>query len=404
MRIVLATCGSRGDVQPMIAFALALKNAGHDVLLAGPPEKAGWARQLGCPYKEFGRDVTAFLNHMNSAVTLHANMVSVLFVRKELHSQFKLLPEILKHADLVIGSSLMFALSSIAQAMDIKYRYVVFTPQLFESGDHPFLTIKTQTFPRFFNMMSWKIATLLDKFNITLLVNQYRKKMGLLSIENAWDHILGEYPIVACDKEVATVPRDVGRKFVQTGYLHLRLPGIVQPDLDRFLERGERPVYAGFGSMPPKDQAKNIPLLTAAAASLGKRIIITKFWKKSSEYESDKDVFFVQNYPHLLLFPKTDAVIHHGGAGTTATAALSGVPQVIVPHILDQYFHGHRICLAGLGPKPVWRSKLTRHNLASALAECLSKPKIREKATKVCQSIDLDKSLQLAVQTIEDSC
>ena len=57
--------------------------------------------------------------------------------------------------------------------------------------------------------MSWKIASVLDKCNITFLVNQYRKKMGLLSVGNAWNHILGEDTIVACDKQVAKVPEDV---------------------------------------------------------------------------------------------------------------------------------------------------------------------------------------------------
>ncbi|MCD4719065.1 MAG: glycosyltransferase [Desulfobacula sp.] len=403
MRIVLATCGSRGDVQPMIALSLALKAAGHDVLLVGPPEKALWARQLGCPYKKFGTDVTTFLNNMKDAISLRTNIASVFFVRQELHSQFKVLPKIIETADLVIGSSLMFALSSIAQAMNIKYRYVAFTPQLFPSNNHPFLTIKTQTLPQWCNGMSWKIASLLDKFNLTFLINRYRKKLGLGPVDNAWDHILGEHPIVACDKEVAKVPIDVKTMFVQTGYLHLDLPAAAQPNLDRFLKKGERPIYAGFGSMPPKDQAKNIPLLVAAARRVGKRIIITKFWEKSSEYQSANDVFFIKNYPHLMLFPQTDAVIHHGGAGTTATTAISGVPQVIIPHILDQYFHGQKIYSSNLGPKPIWRSKLTVGKLSAALKECLSNPKIKQTAKKIKKSIDRDKSLQLTVKTIEQS-
>ena len=403
MKIVLATCGSRGDVQPMIALCLALKTAGHDVLLVGPPEKAQWARQLGCSYKKFGADITAILNNMKDAISLRTNIASLLLVRQELHSQFKVLPQIIKTADLVIGSSLMFALSSIAQAMKIKYRYVAFTPQLFQSDDHPFLTVKTQTLPRWCNGMSWKIAGLLDKLNLTFLINRYRKKMGLGPIDNAWDHILGKQTIVACDKQVAKVPIDVKKTFVQTGYLHLDLPDTPQPDLDRFLKKGERPIYAGFGSMPPRDQDKNIPLLIAAARSVGKRIIITKFWKNPSEYQAANDVFFIKNYPHLMLFPQTDAVIHHGGAGTTATTAISGVPQVIVPHILDQYFHGQRIYLSNLGSKPIPRKKLTADKLANQIEKFLYNPGIKETAEKTGKLINRDKSLQLTVKTIERS-
>jgi len=403
MRIVLATCGSRGDIQPMIALSLALKSAGHDILLAGPPEKGPWARQLGCPYIEFGQDVTAFLNTMRDVTGLRANIASFSFVRQELNSQFKILPQIIKNANLVIGSSLLFGLSSMAQAMNIKYRYIAFTPQLFPSSEHPFLTIKTQTLPKWCNGLSWKIARLLDRFNITYLINRHRRKMGLGPINNAWDHILGDHTIVACDKEIAKVPGDVKKTFIQTGYLHLDLPEIPQPDLDRFLEKGERPIYAGFGSMPPIGQEKNIPLLVDAARSIGKRIIIAKFWKKSSEYLSANDVFFIKNYPHLMLFPKTHAVIHHGGAGTTATSAISGVPQVVIPHILDQYFYGQKIYLSNLGPRPIWRSRLTADKLAAAIEKCLYNSRIKQAAEKTGKSIDRDKSLQLTVKTIEQS-
>ena len=64
MKIVLATFGSRGDVQPMLALSLGLQRAGHDVLLAGPPEKAAWAESLGCPFHPLGSDLTAFIDGM----------------------------------------------------------------------------------------------------------------------------------------------------------------------------------------------------------------------------------------------------------------------------------------------------------------------------------------------------
>ena len=74
------------------------------------------------------------------------------------------------------------------------------------------------------------------------------------------------------------------------------------------------------------------------------------------------------------------AVIHHGGAGTTATTAISGVPQIIVPHLLDQYYWGNQIYQAQLGPKPIWRAGLTSGKLAAAIRECLSNEQIRQKA------------------------
>jgi UDP:flavonoid glycosyltransferase YjiC (YdhE family) len=371
------------------------------VLLLGPPEKARWAEQLGCTYQKFGRDVTAFIKPMETAVNLQAGIRFVSFVRQELRVQFKLLPRLIRGADLVIASSLIFALSSIAQAMDIPYQYIGFTAQLFPSRLHPFLTIKTQTLPQWANGLTWKGADLADRFNITFLINSFRKKMGLPSIENAWDHILGDRPIAACDRQVAMVPKDVKKSVVQTGYLHLDLPRVAHPGLEHFLEKGEKPIYAGFGSMPPRDRNRTIPLVIRAAGSLGKRIIVGDFQGKTSDYQSGNDLFFIHSFPHLELFPKTCTVIHHGGAGTTATAAISGVPQVIVPHILDQYYHGHRIYLGCLGPRPIHRSRLTKDRLIVALRECLSNSKINKTAEQVGKSIDRYRSMDLAVKAVE---
>jgi len=403
MKIILATCGSRGDVQPMIALTIGLKSAGHDALLLGPPEKANWAEKMECPYMAFGKDVTAFINNMEDAISIRAGISFVSFVRQEIHSQFKVLPSIIKNADLLIGSSLVFGLSSLAQAMSIKYRFIAFTPLLFPSHDHPFMTVKTQTLPLWCNDLSWKITSFLDRFNTTFLVNQHRKRLKLPPVSNIWDHILGDNTILACDKEIATVPLDVKQKVNQTGYLHLDLPDTPQSKLNHFFEAGSKPIYAGFGSMPPIDQARTIPLLIRAARRLEKRIIIARFWEEKSQYDTSPDVFFIKNYPHNHLFPRTAAAIHHGGAGTTATAALAGVPQIIVPHILDQYYHGQKIYLSGLGPRPISRSALTVDKLTLALKECFSSPEIFQAAEKARESIVMNNSINMAVQAVEQS-
>ncbi len=349
----------------------------------------------------FGQDVTAFLNQIENSVSLGSSLAFISFVREELKTQFKVLPRIINNADLVIGASLMFGLSSIAQTLGVKYQYIIFTPQIFPSSFHPFLTIKTQNLPNWCNRLSWELIRLVDKFNLTFLINRYRKKMNIAPLGNAWDHILGKNTIVACDRQVLKVPHDVKPGFIQTGYPHLDLPDKTQTDLDQFLASGSKPIYAGFGSMPPKEQNQTVPILVKAARNSGKRIIITKFWKEDFQYQSWSDIFFLKNYPHLKLFPKTAVAIHHGGAGTTATAAISGVPQIIVPHILDQYYHGQKIYLSNLGPKPIWRSKLTVARLTTALKQCLSSPAIQQNAQKTKNLIDQKKSLEMIVKAVE---
>jgi len=401
MKIILATCGSRGDVQPMLALSLALKQKGHDVLLAGPPEKALWAKQLGCPYHPLGSNVTAFIDGMANAHSIPSAIRFLIFLRNEVSSQFDLLPKIIAGADLVIGSSLVFALSSVAQAMGIAYRYIAFTPQLLPSATHPAPIFKHQGWPRWYNRMSWRVGRLLDGFNLTLLINNKRKQLGIRPVRDIFKHVIGGRVIVASDRAISEVPPDVEvPAFSQTGYMHLTQPVEYSHKLNVFLDAGPPPVYAGFGSMPKPDQIDNVSRIVKASRLSGRRVVIAKFWDGPSEYAADEDVFFIQKYPHLGLFPHMAAVIHHGGAGTTASSAFSGVPQIIVPHILDQYYWGHQVHRSNLGPKPIWRSNLTSRKLAEAIQECLSNKPIQQTAKEVGEAIKQQDSVETAAREV----
>jgi UDP:flavonoid glycosyltransferase YjiC (YdhE family) len=400
MKIVLASYGSRGDVQPMLALALALQAEGHAVLLAAPPEKSDWAARLGCPFYPLGSDLTAFIDSMNNAHSLLAAVRFVQFIRHEIKAQFDLLPRIVAGADLVIGSSLVFALATVAESLRIEYRYVAFTPQLLPSCHHPFPAFKHQRLPRWYNRMTWLFAGLLDRFNFTLLINQIRRSIGLQPTADIWHHILGRHVIVASDKALAEVPADIVPTFTQTGYLHLKQSGRSNEDLRAFLEAGPPPIYAGFGSMPPRDQARILPWVIAAVRRCGQRAVIGKFWETPGAAGNANDVFFIKKHPHLELFPHMAAVIHHGGAGTTATSAICGVPQIIVPHALDQYYWGNQIYQSNLGPAPIWRTELNADKLAVAIQQCLENEHIRKAAASTAREIRQADPLKNATRAI----
>ena len=400
MKIVLITFGSRGDVQPMLALSLALQSAGHRVLLAAPPEKGEWARQLGCPFQPLGDNITAFIDDMKDAHSLRSAIHAVRYLRKEFISQFHLFPKIIAGADLVVGASLVGALSSVAESMGIPYRFMAFCPSMLPSSHYPSPVCKHQGFPGYYNRMTWRIGSIFNRFTLTALINGGRKQLGLHPVKDAWDHILGQRVIVASDKAVSTVPPDVEPDVVQTGYLHLDQPDQHVEKLEMFLNAGSPPVYAGFGSMPKKDQMENVPIIVRAARSAGSRVVIAKFWEDRSEFSRSEDVFFISKYPHLKLFPRMAVIVHHGGAGTTAASAISGVPQIVVPHILDQYYWGRQVYRSHLGPKPIWRSRLTSPKLAAAIRESLSNDLIRKKARKVSGMINRHNSLDMAVRAV----
>jgi sterol 3beta-glucosyltransferase len=105
--------------------------------------------------------------------------------------------------------------------------------------------------------------------------------------------------------------------------------------------------------------------------------------------------------PHDWLFPRMAAVIHHGGAGTTAAGLRAGVPSVVVPSFGDQFFWGWRVGELGVGPKPIPRVKLTAAKLAGAIRQAVSDEGMRGKAAQVGRQIDAEDGVGNAVALIE---
>jgi UDP:flavonoid glycosyltransferase YjiC (YdhE family) len=404
MRFVIATYGSRGDVQPMLALSLALLHRGHQVLLAAPPEKAGWAEQMGCPFYPLGSDLTAFTDNLDRVYSSRCLARSVLFLRRELKTQFEILPQIVAKADVIIGSSLIGAAPSIAQDRKIPYRYIAFTPQVLPSDYHPFPAFSSHHLPRWVNHMTWRIAKFVDRLNHTRLINLYRQKMGLKPIDDAWRHIIGDHVIVASDSVLAKVPNDVNIPWlIQTGYMHLKQPTQTSIALKKFIEKGPAPIYAGFGSMPKRDQIEGIAAIVKAVRLTGQRVVINRFWDEPTCFDNCEDILFIGKYPHLDLFRDMSVIIHHGGAGTTATAAFCGIPQIIVPHLLDQYYWGAKVQQLQIGPKPIRRSKLKASSLAKAIETCIFNPQFQNNAQKIARMIHQTDSLEETVETILNS-
>jgi UDP:flavonoid glycosyltransferase YjiC (YdhE family) len=115
-------------------------------------------------------------------------------------------------------------------------------------------------------------------------------------------------------------------------------------------------------------------LITEAVAASGRRCIVGAGWAGMGAGALPKGWRIVRDAPHALLFPRTAVVVHHGGSGTTAQALRTGVPQVLLPLILDQFHHAHRLHLARIAPRPVPMEKITAQELAGAIQAALELP------------------------------
>lgn len=370
----------------MLALSLGLQAAGHRVTLIASPENKAWVEEKGCPFKPFGCDVMSFISRQPKAHSIPCAFRFWAFVRRALIQQLEGLGEMIQEADLVIGASLMFGLSTVADQHKMPYRYVAFCPQLLPSGRHPFPAIKQQGRPLWFNRFSWWLPRVTDAANFHWVINRFRRRHGLKPIGDAWRHILGEKVLVASDPGLAKVPPDVCQETRQTGYLHLPVDDGLDPALQAFVNSGPAPVFVGFGSMPKGDQTANRALVQEAIKIAGVRAVVSGGFGDASSC-SNATCFWVAECLHALLFPRMRAVVHHGGAGTTAAAAFAGVPQVIVPHVLDQYYWGHRIFALKLGPKPLWRAHLTAERLAGAIRQCVDGPEFSANAQYLSETI-----------------
>ena len=128
-------------------------------------------------------------------------------------------------------------------------------------------------------------------------------------------------------------------------------------------------------------------MIADAVRASGQRAILCTGWGGLGGPTLPARILEVRSAPHSLLFPRVSAVVHHGGAGTTAAAARAGVPQIIVPHIGDQYFHAGRVRDLGIGAEPIPRGKLRASRLAAAIREVLSAPKIQARARALAESL-----------------
>ncbi len=401
MKITLATCGSRGDVQPLIALALALQARGHKARICASPEHEEWVKSYGCDFRPVGVNLMAFLEeHRDMNIT--GVMPFLRLMKQEIVRQFRTLPDLIADADLVIGSSLLIGCPSVAEYLNKPYCHMAFCPQALPSGYHPMVHMRRHDLPRWINTLSWLLFRHLDiNFNYRRLINAERRRLGLAPIRDVLSHLPGIRFIVASDPLLGTVPPDIKVPVTQTGYLHLDQRGELPGDLLDFIEEGPPSVYIGFGSMPSERPEESARMLVSAMKSAGQRMVLSKGWAGLIPKAADASCYVADAVPHPLLFPRMAAIVHHGGSGTTATAARAGVPQIIIPHIMDQFYWGHHIHRKNLGPKPVSRFSLTPEKLAAAVSECLSNSLYRETARQFGQKLRRQSPLENAVRLIE---
>lgn len=391
MRVLLSTYGSRGDVEPLAALAVTLRELGAEVRVCAPPDQVFAERlaSVGVSVVPVGQSARALTTASAppSAVNLPQRAAELIA------SQFESIPAAADGCDVLVATGALPAAAgalSIAEKLGIPSVSVTFQQLTLPSPHRAPLAYAGRPFPPEVtdNRVLWEM----DAESINTLfreaLNTNRAKLGLAPVDNVRDYVIGDRPWVATDPVMDPWQGDPALDVVQTGAWIMPDVQPLSAELTAFLDAGTPPVYVGFGSMPMHTSTDAAEVAVAAIRAQGRRAILSRGWADLSLVDDLDDFFVVGEVNQQVLFPKVAAVVHHGGAGTTTTATRSGAPQVVVPQGVDQPYWAGRVAGLGIGaahdgPTPTFES------LSAALTTALA-PETRVRAAEVAAAVRTD--------------
>lgn len=405
LRVVFATVGSRGDVQPMLALAQSMVARGHVALIAAPPNFEPWVRSFGFEFAPLGVDTQVFLAE-NRDIMTGKPVKMFRAMSRYFNEQFALQARQLKpacaQADAVIYGGLAFAVPTVADYLNLPALGVLYTTCILPSSQHPPIGIPWHGLPHWLNdFLWWANALLGDSLGLKTL-NTVRASFDLPPVEHLRHHLFEQHPLVIAADEVLFPPDPLWQgRYPYANFIFFDDPATLDPELDAWLARGEAPVFVGFGSMLGKGTDRIERMIVEAVRATGRRCIVAAGWAGFGAGTLPPGWRVVRDAPHALLFPRTAVVVHHGGSGTTAQALRAGVPQVLLPLILDQFHHAHRLHLAGIAPHPVPMEKISATELSSAIQTAMEMaPAPRQAASARLRASDARAEIVRRVETM----
>ncbi|KAF9542052.1 Sterol 3-beta-glucosyltransferase [Mortierella hygrophila] len=424
LHITCLTIGSRGDVQPYIAFCKRLMQDGHSCRIATHGEYKDWVESHGIEFGHIGGDPGELIE-----LCVENGMFTVSFMREALKRFRGWLGDLMETAwtacqgtDVLIESPSAMVGIHIAEALEIPYfRAFPFPWTRTRSFPHPF-AVAERNLGRGYNYMTFAMMDQVLWKGISRQINKWRKNGLGLTPTTAEKMEAHRVPcLYSWSPHLLPAPMDWHSWVHVTGYWFLDNPNLnwsPPGGLKEFLEADpvNKPIYIGFGSMVVSDPEEMTKIIVDSVIQAGVRAIISKGWsdklsssekdgpvavvKKEEGNSKDKEkvypsnVYMLKSVPHDWLFPRLAGAVHHGGAGTTAAGLRAGIPIVIKPYFGDQYFWAQRVEEAGVG---VWCHDLTVKKLSAALTAITTDEKMIKKAQLMGERIRAEDGVGTAI-------
>ncbi|CAG7868879.1 hypothetical protein BRARA_A03630 [Brassica rapa] len=382
MQIVMLIVGTRGDVQPFVAIAKRLQEYGHRVRLATHANFKEFVLTAGLEFYPLGGDPKVLAEYMvKNKGFLPSGPSEIQIQRKQMKDIINSLLPACKEpdpdsgnsfkADAIIANPPAYGHTHVAEALRIPI-HVFFTMPWTPTSEfpHPLSRVKQPAGYR----LSYHIVDSLIWLGIRDMIKDLRKKKlklrpvsYLSGTQGSGSNIPHGY---MWSPNLVPKPKDWGPQIDVVGFCFLDLASNYEPpaELVEWLEAGDKPIYIGFGSLPVQEPEKMTEIIVEALERTKQRGIINKGWGGLGNLKEPKDfVYLLDNVPHDWLFPRCKAVVHHGGAGTTAAGLKAACPTTIVPFFGDQPFWGERVHARGVGPAPIPVDEFSLHKLEDAI-------------------------------------
>lgn len=372
--ITILCSGSRGDLQPYLALAQELKALGKPVRIVGGPGFEGFIKSYGIDVyplsadylstnldPKFLQDALSSDNPLKMLFTFNKMKKFAIGLTKEMFDACKGSDLIVYHPGCTIG---YFAGEQLG------------IPSVLAS---PFPMHKTKEIA---SVIAYGKTKMPKSLSYMLLQGMlwmagkagiktfYKSEFGKLpsNFGIPFERVDREHPaIISCSNHVFQRPKDWSKHIHQYGYWFVKEEIEYSPsdELKGFLEKGEKPIYIGFGSVyDSKHKDEIVKLFTEALKRTGKRGILSGL---GEVHDLPEYMLAIGSIPHSWLFQQVSIVCHHGGAGTSAAGFRAGIPCMIIPFSNDQFAWAHRAFDIGVGAAPIYRKDLTIDKLVSAI-------------------------------------
>ncbi|MFT8177230.1 glycosyltransferase [Mycobacteroides chelonae] len=356
MKFVLASYGTRGDIEPCVAVGRELLRRGHDVQMAVPPDLIAFVEAAGPTAVAYGPDLQAVLDaHRDFWTHFFRNFWKVrdlIRMRREVVEPF-----------LQCWKDIVATLTSLAQGADVLFTGVNFEDaagNVAEYYDIPLATL--HFFPlrangRFLPFLPAPLGRLTMRLGEWLAWQNAKKVEGVQRGELALPRATAPSPwritargsleIQAYDRVCFPglaeewAEHEGRRPFV--GALTLDLPTDFDDEVASWVATGTPPIFFGFGSLPVESAAQTLAMISSACEELGERALVCSAGSDFSQVLSAENIKVVDAMNYSAVFPVCRAVVHHGGTGTTAAGLRAGVPTLILSTDLDQTLWGTRV-------------------------------------------------------------